>query len=474
MRRGRTHARANADSAGETTVALGPLGHMIGRLRALGQIGLVRRLVKNFSIGLVGSVATAAVGVGRTVVLTKVLLDVEAYGRLLIVLNFFSLLEAVASVRVHETLYKFWPQYEIEKDTAALRTLFLLAFGVSGGVGLLCLIAVLTTADWVALTLYEDASLTLPLRLYAGAIVLLSLNGVASTLLRLEDRFAAVIIPQVVGGILTLLLLIAYAVAAETYQIRVVVLIFLVGIIAQATPTVVQAFRSTYRRIGGVRGARWSALAGSKSEIYSLLFQSNLTGYLKMLSSPGDLFLLGVFGTPTQVAFYGIAQRLLRPVRTLLQRNANMAISPEVVKLWAENKFGQIARLLRHYLMIGVGVSAGAVGVALLLDEAVIHLVSGPEYLAAAPVFNVSVLAACVTLVSVPFYAVSISMNWIYIRNIVLISSSLLYFVFMSGGLTAIEVAYVQLAIMVMMVLFHDSFAYLKVKKMSVIPGAAN
>jgi len=65
--------------------------------------------------------------------------------------------------------------------------------------------------------------------------------------------------------------------------------------------------------------------------------RNNLSGYLKFAINPGDLFFLGLFSSPTQVAFYGLAKQLTAPL-ALLQTNLQTAITPEITSLLTRAK----------------------------------------------------------------------------------------------------------------------------------------
>ncbi len=109
----------------------------------------------------------------------------------------------------------------------------------------------------------------------------------------------------------------------------------------------------------------------------AMLFQTNLAGYFRLAFSPGDIFLLGLFSTPTQVALYGFAAQLAKPL-TVLNSNLQVALTPEVTTLWADQDVHRLRQLTRRYI-IGVGaVAAVLVAVAAFLAEPIILLISTP------------------------------------------------------------------------------------------------
>src|SRR6185295_9624344 len=110
----------------------------------------------------------------------------------------------------------------------------------------------------------------------------------------------------------------------------------------------------------------------------------NVSGYLKFAVNPGDVFLLGLFSTPAQVALYGLARQLTAPL-ALLQTNAQTAVAPEVMSLVAARRFGQLRRLVGRYVASATALGVAAVACGLMLGRFVIAWLSRPEYESALP-----------------------------------------------------------------------------------------
>src|SRR5205085_444230 len=87
-----------------------------------------------------------------------------------------------------------------------------------------------------------------------------------------------------------------------------------------------------------------------RSDLTSCLLNSNLSGYLRIGITPGDVFVLGLFSSPSQVALYGLAKQLTAPL-SLLTTNTQTAISPEITSLIAKRRFQQLQRFVVQYLV---------------------------------------------------------------------------------------------------------------------------
>jgi O-antigen/teichoic acid export membrane protein len=188
------------------------------------------------------------------------------------------------------------------------------------------------------------------------------------------------------------------------------------------------------------------SLKSYRRELLGCLFHSNVSGYLKFAVNPGDVFLLGLFSTPAQVALYGVARQLTAPL-ALLQTNAQTAVAPEVMSLVAARRFAQLRRLVGRYVAAATALGLVSVACGLLLGRFVITWLSRPEYVAALPVFYVLLVVASVMLAAVVFRPASVGLDLMRWYNLGLLLSALVVFAFVFvGDLDAWRMAYAQLA----------------------------
>ncbi|MFN2383982.1 MAG: lipopolysaccharide biosynthesis protein [Gemmatimonadota bacterium] len=407
---------------------------------------LLKRYARNFSIGLGGSLASLVLGLGRTALLTKSL-SIADYGKILIVMNLPAFIGTILNVRVQDLINKFYPEFEAAEDAAALRGLLLLSIGLNLAVSLVVSLGIFLLAPWIADRFYDDPGLAILFRIYAVIRVLSFLHGVYTPILRLKDRFAAVIIPQVIGNGLTLAALAAYFLTVDGYRLTHVVAILAAGLLASTLPPLVAMLRIVRPHLIAGRAERARAALGRHGRmIRETLFHTNLAGYLNIVFTPGDVFLLGLFGTPTQVAIYGLAQQLTAPL-LVLQDNIAAALTPEVVSLWARRKLEQLNRLLRLYLIPMALGGALALLAGWLLARPVILWLAKPEYLAAIPVFHLQLVVLWISVVFLIFYPLGLSLNmlrWFNGANAIVLVLVAGYLVW-QGELTALAMAWLLL-----------------------------
>jgi O-antigen/teichoic acid export membrane protein len=405
-----------------------------------------QRFRRNLSISLLGSTVSLAIKLGQTALLTR-LLRIDDYGRVLIVLNLFVFLESFAGLRTSDVMFRFFQPFREQQDRRALQGLLLLCLAISLLTGLLIFGSVRLFSGWLAVRVYQNPELASLFNLYGGTILLTTLSGVYEPVLRIYNRFAAVVVPQVLGSLTTLAILVVHFATADNVSLKTVVAAFAVGVVVQTLPPLAQAIQLLKPSLAGVKVKRAAqALAKYRGELMRCLFHSNLSGYLKFAISPGDIFLLGLFSTPAQVALYGLARQLAAPL-ALLQTNVQIAITPEVALLTARRKFEQLKRLVNRYLLSAFLLSGLVMMLALVPGRLLILWMSRAEYVAALPVFYILLAVAWLMLVFLVFRPLALSLDLLRWFNLGQLASTALLFLFIfKGGLTAMTMAYIQLA----------------------------
>jgi len=404
------------------------------------------RLRRNVSLGVIGSGLSVAIKLGQAVLLTK-FLPIDDYGRVLIVLNFFIFLDSFLGLRVSDVMFRFFQPLREQGENLALRSLLLFCLAICFASGLLIYVAVLILSSWLATHVYSTPALSQLLSIYGFTILVSAFSGVYEPLLRMYDRFSAIVIPQVLGNLITLTLLIFYfaTTGGVEHDLRLIVLAFAIGASVQSIPPFLKAL-SLVRPFLVRNENDQQGITRYRADLIRCLVNSNLSGYLKFAINPGDVFLLGVFSSPSQVALYGLAKQLTSPL-AVLQTTIQTAITPEITALIAKLKLQQLQRLVTRYvlsaILLGGLLLAGAILIGRLL---ILHLFSA-QYVAALPVFYCLIVAAWLLLVLLVFRPLAVSLDLLKWHNLALLLSSVIVIsLIVAGGLNALTMAYVQLA----------------------------
>jgi O-antigen/teichoic acid export membrane protein len=412
------------------------------------------RFRRNVSISVLGSVLSLTVKLAQTVLLTKVL-KIEDYGRVLIVINLFVFLDSFFGMRVNDVVFRFFLPLREAHDARALKGLMLFCFAVCLVSGVLICFGVVAVSPLLTDRLYPGLEMGPLFRIYACTILVSAFSGLYEPLLRIHHRFLFVVRPQVVGTVVTFVILCIYFLndirsgfaTNSDYNLKIVVAAFTTGALIQSLPPFIQAL---WLMKPILRGARiresLEAIRSYRRELIGCFLNSNLSNYLKIAMSPGDVFILGICSTPTQLALYGVAKQLTAPLGLLLV-NVQTAINPEITTLVARKKFDQLRRLVVRYVVSSFLLSSLLLLSALLLGRLLIVNGLQPEYRAALPVFCALTVTACLLLVFLVFRPLAVSLDLLKWHNLALLSSAgvVIAFVFV-GGLNAMTMAYAQLA----------------------------
>ncbi|MDD3654576.1 MAG: hypothetical protein PHO01_10390 [Desulfotomaculaceae bacterium] len=391
---------------------------------------------------------------GRTALLTKNL-PIDDYGRILVVMNFFGFLAMFFGLRVNDFIYRFFPQFKEQQEYAELKGILFISFALSLIVGLIVSLGTYAASCWIAQTFYNDQAYVPLFRIYALAAFFIAFEGFYTAILRLQDRFVLIVVPQVAGASVSLVVIATYILYFGPLSIKFAVWSITAGILVTTLPALFLSLLYIRPIILRSDGFGLLSLKNHRKRIISNLFQTNLTGYLKLGSDTGGMFLLGVLATPTQVALYGIARQLAK-VLQIMQNNIQNAITPEIVSLWAQEKIKQLYGLVNGYtrwsLITGAAISITAV----LISKPAILIFTTPEYLEALPVFYVFIFTIYLTFVSLVFFPLALAMDKLAQRNLI-VSIRIVYLLIGAIiGLNAMVLATVQLLGALTTRLFND------------------
>jgi O-antigen/teichoic acid export membrane protein len=415
------------------------------RLRLRGEDNSVwPRFRRNVSISVFGSGLSLAIKLLQTALLTK-MLRIEDYGRVLIVINLFVFLDTFLGFRVSDAMFRFYQPLNEQGDSRALKRLLLACLGISLGSGLLICGLVWILSPWLADRFYPGLSLGPLFNIYAFTILVSTFSGFYEPILRMHDHFKSIVVPQVLGSLCTLLILGVYFIARNGYDLRLVIVAFAIGVLVRSIPPLAHALQIA-KPLLAKRNTQPASRSSERlrSDFIRCLFNSNLSGYLRIGINPGDLFLLGLFSSPAQVALYGLAKQLTAPL-SLLTTNTQTAISPEITSLIAKRKFQQLRRFVVQYLGSAMILSLCLLLAAVLLGPTVLRLFQ-PQYAAALPSFYILMTVVGITFVFVAFRPLAVSLDLLKWHNLGLLVSSGVVIVFLFvGELTAFRMACIQL-----------------------------
>lgn len=420
---------------------------------------------KNFSIGLLGSVFFFVFALGRTAVLTKGL-PVEDYGRILVVINFYGFLMLFFGLRVNDFLYRFYPQFNSQNAKTELKGIFHLSFLISLLVGISISLSTYILATWISTKFYNDLSYAPLLEIYAISAFFLSFEGFYSSILRLNNRFILIVLPQVIG-IATSFVLIAYKLIFDNpLTLKFSVTAITAGTLITTVPPLLFSLLLAFSKFGKVKTSGLKSLKRYRKSIISTLFQTNLTGLLKLSSDTGGIFLLGILSSPSQVALYGLAKQLAKGFQ-IIQNNIQNAFTPEIVSLFSSKKYSELYRLIKSFSRTSFIAGGIIIVLIFMLSKPIFLTIASTDYLEALPTFYILIFTLYLTFISLPYFPLALSMDKLGRRNLV-VSIRILYLsIFVCMGLNAIALSIVQLISILTVRIFNDLPLLQKLRSLS-------
>jgi len=428
-------------------------------------MNIVKRIKKNFTINLTALIGISILGLARTMLLTKAL-EVEDFGKILIVLNFFLLVSAFFSVRVNDIIYRFYPEFKNKNDLLALKGIILASFYISIITGLILFISIYSSANWISNNFYNNNEYELLFKIYAVAGFVTVFDGFSSSLLRLKNRFLLVVVPQLFGALLTLVLLFIYLQNNVNYNLNIIILFLAIGTLISSVLPLAFSIWTHWKYViyKPITGSAYNSIIDNWKKIKSTLLQTNLTALLKLGSDTGGIFLLGVLSSPAQVALYSIANQLLRPF-ALAQNGIQTAIMPEIVSLCANSKYLYLYGLIKKYTFKAL-IGAGLLLITIIpISKPLLLFITSEEYILALPVVYILSANATIGLVSSIYYSLAVSMDKLWKRNLI-VSFRFIYLALgVAFGLNAIILAIVSLLGSITVKIFNDLYLFRLLKK---------
>lgn len=248
------------------------------------------------------------------------------------------------------------------------------ALGLWSGAGLLGL-----PADWT------------PMALAAVPIILTRILGTAEAVLRCHDRFGLIGMRGVLGGGLTLTgAATAWAAGAGAGAFLVVILVAE----AVANLAMLVAAAAVLRRAmpAGTEAQGMRAAIRSVPGFWRMMWQTNLTFGIRLLSQDGDMLIAGAVLGPQAVGLLRAVKSMTALVTQLGRPIQQVAAAP-LARLWAAGDGPGFLRLTLRLSGLAGLAGLGATTILWAIGPTMLDLTYGAEYLAAAPVLTIMMVA---------------------------------------------------------------------------------
>lgn len=383
------------------------------------------------SVGYISDLARTAL-IART-------LGAGQFGVLTLVLAAVRMANQFVDFRVWETTIKYLSEFLAKDDRARALAIVKGSYVLDFLTGVLAFGIAYLLAPVAARYIIKEPTSDGLVRLYAFVLLIATTEGTSSAILRVFGRFRWLSGYRIVLS-LGQLILVWIALSFE-HTPRVVLLGYLFAHLLAAGIVTWFALRVIREQMGGsISQARLSVLQDRTREIVGLLFQTNLTTFLRISITSLDEILLGYFWNPVAVGQYRLAKNLVQPLGKL---NAPMyeVVYPEVINLWGTVERRSFNRYInRVTLVMGSILVPVALGICVLAPW-LLKLFGGPEYLSASTALRVMVICEAIQLSPVWVRPAAVSMGKVRVMNIALVISAVLWavgaiFFVRLGGMT--------------------------------------
>jgi O-antigen/teichoic acid export membrane protein len=359
----------------------------------------VRKALANRRLIAVGHLLT---GTAATLVITFISVGLVAralgpasYGILALILTLGQACERLLSFQSWQPLIRYGATLDFDGDGKDLASLFKfgLLLDLGGSVIAWAIASLLTLAShWALNVSFANVALALIFMLS----LLFNLNGVATAIFRLSDRYRTVARLQVVSALIRL------GFVALAFWMDAGLLSFVVvWAITQALGSLINfaaAFWLVRRR--GLPNLMTAPVRGINQRfpgLWRFSWGSNISLTLWSSAQQVDTLIVGWLADPASAGLFHIAKRVSRVVQQIGSQ-VEAVVYPDLSRLAAAGERTKFIRLLIQTEAILALFGASCFIAVLLAGEALMRLAAGPFFARAAPLLAVQILAVALTI----------------------------------------------------------------------------
>jgi O-antigen/teichoic acid export membrane protein len=354
----------------------------------------MRTRLLNIGHLLTGNLFGSVIGMLGFVVTARALGPTD-YGVLALTYSYTRAVERLISFQSWQPLIKYGAELQGAEHHDAYRSLLKFGLVVDMSAALMAYLVSIGLALLFG-PLFGIGDEALRQVLIYSTVLLFQINGLPTAVIRLAGRFRLVAYGTLVGGLVRLALCsIGLVMGADLFFF---VIVWTVTQIMGAISLLFMAFLELRRQ--GVRNL-WSApLRGVTQRfkgLVSFTVGSNVELTLRSSANEFDTLIVGMLADPTAAGLYHIAKRLGRLILQLgVQVQA--VLYPDVARMWAQHAFGEFRRTVLQMEILLMVFGLGILAATALCIRPLLYWTAGPQFIAAAPLAVVQMLAVAMLL----------------------------------------------------------------------------
>lgn len=411
---------------------------------------LFRRLIKNSSQLLGGSLAQSIMGFGAVILAARGL-GPEKYGVLVLVQTYALIVDNLVNFQSWQALIKYGADALESEDGQNFRRL--IKFGVLLDVGsaILGMLIIVGGASTLWAWEYWSSELALMLGVYSG-VVLFNLRGTPTAILRLFDQFAAFAVQKAMTGLFRLVgVIVAFAIDATVWGY---LFAWVLGDVAGYVLLLILGWRELASQgYNGIFQVSLDGLTDLFSELWYYVWATNMSGSVKMIVRRLDnVVVAAVLGTAA-VGLYEVAKKFSK-IANRLSNPFYQAVYPELSKLWSRKKREAFVRLVLQTIGIA-GLGALLIwGGVVMFGRSILMYTVGVDYVEVYPVMIWYVFAVGIEVTSFSLAPAMLAMGRPRMQFVILVIAAALYF----GALTVLLFTFGLLGAGMAYVVFYTSW----------------
>ena len=353
-----------------------PLSTQFYRISGWFQDDVFRRLFLNSGKLLSARTISAVIGLVVTA-LTARALGPEKYGVLALVMVYVSTISTLVTFNAWQAIIKFGAEAQQTNDQAGLQQLIKFGFALDIASGIIGAILAVALSGLVINVLGWAESIQELLIVYS-LLILFSLGGTPTGVLRLFDRFDLLSYSTVIAALIKLAG-VSWCLLTAQDLFGFVLVYLLTGIAAQlyliaASLWVIKVNGLIFFPLAPVRGFR-RKFPG----IVDFVWTTNLHSSVRMLSRQVDELLIAALTTPTALGLYKIAKQFSQ-VLVMLTDPLYQSIYPELSRQWAANNISGFRSLIKRSTFLVTGVALVGWLTFIVFGQQIILRTVGPTY----------------------------------------------------------------------------------------------
>lgn len=325
-------------------------------------------------------------------------LDVPALGVIVLIEAYVRIVDGIFNFQSVNVLTRFLAEAEHQGETSRLRGFIKAGFLIDGMTAIFACVIAMVTLPLIGPYVGIPESWLGLATLYA-LIILTRIFGVTEAVLRCFDRFWAI---SLRGAIQGGLLVVGSAVAWQLEARAEIFLAIWMGAEVVANLGFLAWTLTVLRQkeIGGLWQAKAREAIRSAKGFWSMLWQTNLTFGIRLLSQDADLLFVGAILGPSAAGLLRAAKSIAGTVNQFGRPLQQVASAP-IARLWSEQAYRAILGYSAKIAVVAAAAGAVLTAVFLIVAEPLLSIVFGAEYTVVSGVLVVLMLSSTAYLTGV-------------------------------------------------------------------------